>query len=210
MTEIRYTLLTDGPTDQVLLPILNWLLRDLLPETAIQPLWWDPQRFPQSTRRLPERIQQALLYSPCDLLFIHRDAEREPPENRLGEIQRSLQEIAHERPPVVCVIPVRMTEAWLLFEEAAIRRASGNPNGKVVIELPSLRRVEQLPDPKEVLYSLLREASGLTGRRLKDFRYTAAVYRIAEIIEDFSPLRVLSAFQALEQELRNIIDQEDW
>jgi hypothetical protein len=210
MTEIQYTLLTDGPTNQVLLPILNWLLRDLLPETAIQPLWWDPQRFPQSTRRLPERIQQALLYSPCDLLFIHRDAEREPPENRLGEIQRSLQEIAHERPPVVCVIPMRMTEAWLLFEEAAIRRASGNPNGKVVLELPSLRRVEQLPDPKEVLYSLLREASGLTGRRLKDFRYTAAVYRIAEIIEDFSPLRVLSAFQALEQELRNIIDQEDW
>ena len=52
---------------------------------------------------------------PCDLLFVHRDAERESIEQREKEIRESLEKSAMERtPPVVRVIPVRMQEAWLL------------------------------------------------------------------------------------------------
>jgi hypothetical protein len=40
--------------------------------------------------------------------------------------------------PVVCVVPVRMMEAWLLIDEMAIRRVAGNPNGRIPIELPVL------------------------------------------------------------------------
>jgi hypothetical protein len=37
------------------------------------------------------------------------------------------------------VVPVRMTEAWLLADEFAIRSAPGNPNGTQSLDLPDLR-----------------------------------------------------------------------
>jgi predicted ATPase len=65
-------------------------------------------------------------------LFVHRDAERELLEKRVAEIHSVVSEAAQTKlvPPVVCVIPVRMQEAWFLFDESALRRAAGNPNGK--------------------------------------------------------------------------------
>ena len=67
--------------------------------------------------------------------------------------------------------------------------------------LPPLNRIEFTPDPKKLLHDLLRCASGLSGRRLKKYRVEASVHRLAELIRDYSPLRGLPAFQALEREL---------
>ncbi len=105
---------------------------------------------------------------------------------------------------LVPVIPVRMTEAWLLTDESAIRRASGNPNGKVRLDLPPVSRLEALPDPKVELHRLLRVASELTGRRLKRLNEGSAVHRVAEYTESFHQLRELSAFVTLEDELRRV------
>jgi len=58
---------------------------------------------------------------------------------------------------VVPAVPVRMTEAWLLFDEAAIRRAAGCPNGSMPLELPSLKTSEDIPDPKTILHEALRK-----------------------------------------------------
>jgi hypothetical protein len=41
MRELRYTLVSDGASDQVLLPILTWLLRANGVRCAIQPEWAD-------------------------------------------------------------------------------------------------------------------------------------------------------------------------
>ena len=38
-----------------------------------------------------------------------------------------------------------MTEAWLLFDESAIRVVAGNPNGKNPLNIPDLSVVEQIP-----------------------------------------------------------------
>ena len=107
---------------------------------------------------------------PCDLLFVHRDAEGVPHRSRVEEIEIAMQEVraVHEGaglPPHVVVVPVRMTEAWLLFDEAAIRRAAGNPNGRVSLQLPP-GDPEEIADPKQLLHDLLRTASELGGRRL--------------------------------------------
>ena len=73
---------------------------------------------------------------PCDLLFVHRDAERESIEQREKEIRESLEKSAMERtPPVVRVIPVRMQEAWLLVslrQSGSGLRASGDCGSLVV------------------------------------------------------------------------------
>lgn len=101
-------------------------------------------------------------------------------------------------------------EAWFLFSEQAIREASGNPAGRENLRLPRTREIEALPNPKEVLHELLRGASGLSGRRLKGFRAAAAIHRMSGIIDDFSPLLELPAFQELHNEVNSIPQLREW
>jgi hypothetical protein len=210
MRELRYTLVSDGSSDRALMPLLTWLLRQHLDDDCpIQPAWADLTRLPRRPKGLEERVRAALDLFPCDLLVVHRDAERDPLERRLEEIKTACAALG-DAVALVRVVPVRMQEAWLLFDEAAMRRAAGNPNGRDPLEIPSLRRLDKLPDPKETLHGLLRDASGLTGRRLKRFSTQASALRVAEFIEDFAPLRSLSAFAVLEEELIQVIGQRGW
>ncbi len=103
-----------------------------------------------------------------------------------------------------------MQEAWLLFDESAIRQASGNPRGTVPLNLPRSGRVETEPDPKMVLHEAIRIASGLSGRRLQALPVTRHTRRVAELVDDFTPLRNLSAFGALERELQRVLESAGW
>ena len=211
MKELRYTLLSDGSSDKALLPLLTWLLQEHLVECAIQSAWADLRRLPKPPTKLLPRIINSLELYPCDLLFVHRDAERETREKRVAEIQAAMKQAGESAfVPAVCVVPVRMQEAWLLFDEIAIRKASGNPNGKQLLQLPAINRIELLPDPKNILHDLLRQASGLTGRRLKDFPVRERAQRVAELIDNFSPLRALPAFIALEAEIETVAQVQGW
>lgn len=208
---LRYTLVADGTSDRALIPIITWALRQHGVRWAIQPEWADLSRVPRRPRGLTERLREALNLYPCELLCIHRDAEREQPVSRRDEIATAIEAVAVTGsivPPAVCIIPVRMQEAWLLFDEAAIRSAAGNPNGRQPLELPQLARIEQVPDPKEMLRGLLRQASGLSRRRLE--RLDDWPHRVADFIDDFTPLRTLAAFQAFETELGQIIAAQGW
>lgn len=213
MKQLRYTLLSDGTSDKAFLPILSWLLDKHGVKSAIEAQWADLARLRQKPKSLPERIAKSLELYPCELLFIHRDAEKQPRKDRVNEIKAALEQ--NEKPlivPVVCVVPVRMLEAWLLFDETAIRKAADNPKGKLPLNLPHMTKVEDLPDPKELLCEVLRQASGFNGRRLKQFkqREREKIQRVAQLIEDFTPLSSLPAFQALEQDLLEVIAEQGW
>jgi len=145
--------------------------------------------------------------SPC-----YRDCETQGVATRQNEIRIALDEVfglSGEPIPAVCVVPRRMTEAWLLISERAIRLAAGNPNGRTPLPMPVLNRLEDLPDPKEALFTLLRTASELHGRRLRSLRVRGLIYRLVEVIDDFSPLRNLPAFVAFEEQLNNALQQID-
>jgi len=211
MDEVRYTLISDGPSDRALIPILTWVLREKGDVTRVQSEWADLGRLPRPPKSLSDRILLAIDLFPCDLLFVHRDAERQEPKRRYEEIHSAIREASSQgfRTPAVCVVPVQMTEAWLLFDEVAIRLAAGNPNGKNPLNLPEISEIEQISDPKDILFQVLREASGLTARRLKKFNLSGARIRITEVIVDFSPLRGLRAFQELEKRIL-ILRQNGW
>jgi len=199
MTELYYTLITDGTSDKALLPILRWLLIKLGVKVAIQPQWADLGSVKNPPKKLHDRMAIAIDMYPCDILFVHRDAEREPVENRVIEIRTAEKLlVAENTPPIVCVIPIRMIEAWLLFDEPAIRKASGNPNGKQKLNLPNTSRTETIADPKIMLEQIQDIARGLGKHRKKD---KIPNIRIAEMIDDFEPLRNLTAFQELEKDL---------
>ncbi len=211
MDEIHYTLISDGSSDRALLPILTWVLREKGKISRIQPEWADLSRLHRPPQTLRDRILISIDLYPCDLLFVHRDAEKEDPEKRYGEIRSALNEASENgfRTPAVCVVPVKMTEAWLLIDEPSIRRAAGNPNGKEPLNLPDLSKIEQILDPKKHLFKILRLASGLSGRRLKTFNLHGSRIRVSELIEDFSPLRNLTAFQTLEESISSL-KQNGW
>lgn len=210
MSDLRFALLSDGSSDQILMPILVWLLRRHGVNRPMQPVWADLRGLPHPPVKLAERISTSLELYPCDLLFVHRDAEGMSHERRRAEILAALDEQDDLPLPAVCVIPVRMQEAWLLFDEPALRRAAGNPNGQQPLAVPHLQDLELLPDPKTVLHELLREASGLQGRRRRKFHVQTGARRVVESIESFSPLLRLRAFEALDREVRETVQVQGW
>lgn len=193
MTGLRYTLVADGSSDRALLGAIDWAVHRegvRIEHRAVA----DLRLLPRPPRDLADRIAAALELYPCDLLFVHRDAERGSHDDRQAEIRGALAR--HPGLAAVPVIPVRMTEAWLLHDEQAIRKAADNPHGRVSLDLPPPGRVEALPDPKQVLFDALLRASELRGRRLKKLkaRLPRLRARVAEAIEDYTPLVGVAAF----------------
>jgi len=212
VSELTYTLVTDGSSDASLKATLDWLLRENGVSCAIQGEWADLRRLPRPPRTLETKIRAAAELYPCEVMFVHRDAENSSRQSRKRGIEAAMQAATFEglAPVWVSVVPVRMHEAWLLFDENAIRRAAGNPSGRSALVLPALERCEYLADPKSLLLDLLREASELGTRRRGKLGLAMMTQRIADYIEDFSPLRSLSAFAALEQDLREAIARHRW
>lgn len=198
---MTFTLISDGRSDAVLVPILTWSLKRRN-VTSIREQMPDWSRMPR--RGSEDFIKQVLDLYPCDLLFYHRDAEAQDPVVRRKEIASLLDGCAVRHIPVV---PVRMTEAWLLADEKAIRSAAGNPNGATELDLPLPGKLEELPNPKAVLHKALVEASGLNAHRRSGFPVNKRVHRIPDFIDDFSMLDALPAFQALQNDIQDALTE---
>lgn len=167
------------------------------PDAAITHEWADLRNLQKPPHTLVKRITAAIGYYPCDILFIHRDAESQPAEQRHNEINDAVNQTKQviSKSLSVHVVPVRMTETWLLGNEIAIRKAAGNPNGISDIQLPPLEKLENVVNPKQTLYRILKNASGRTGRHLKKFSPEKKCHLIAHFIDSFEHLKVLPAFR---------------
>jgi hypothetical protein len=102
VSELTYTLVTDGSSDASLKAVLEWLLKANGVSCAIQGEWEDLRQMPRPPKTLEARISA---------LFVHRDAENASRHVRRSEIAAAVQAATFEegRPPVwVSVIPVRI------------------------------------------------------------------------------------------------------
>ena len=208
MSTIVCSFVSDGSSDAALLPLIRWAVEQHAEGRAAEVVWADLSRVRRRPRTLADRIAEGVGLYPCDILFVHRDAEAQPYECRESEIAEAIT-LARERDvhvPYVCLIPVRMQEAWLLLEESAIRRAAGNPNGAARLDLPAVNRIERIPDPKRLLYDLLCIASELSGRRLRAFQPGRNVRFVPEYMGDMTILRQLPSFQRFENEVREVLN----
>ena len=201
---IDCTLIGDGSSDKMLIPSIKWLLQEYFPQKAINIEYADLRPILSKKASLEEKICLAIELFPCDLLFIHRDVEKETYQKRQEEIDMALKKRQCSIPKTVSVIPCRMSEAWLIINAEAIRVASGNPNGKINLNLPNINQLEALTNPKRDLEILIKNATELNKKRLKRFKVHYAIHRVAENITDYSPLRNLSAFQALELQIEQL------
>lgn len=192
MNILRYTLLTDGSSDTCLIPIINWLIGVHYPHINYEHQF--ARNLGEIGFDLDKRVRVSLNLFPSDVLFIHRDSEKEPMNVRLKEINDATESLSN----VIPVIPIRMSEAWLLSDEKAIREAVGNRNGKINLSLPAKKEWEKLPDPKRVLFEAMTKATEKSGRALEKFNPNRHRIRVSELTENFSNLRGLESFDRFE------------
>ena len=197
---VSCTLLTDGSSDWLLKPIIEWTFENVLRLARPKIEWADLTRH-RPGLKLIDRIPIALNLYPCDILFIHRDAENIELLKRRSEINLIVDRLGLGF-KYVPIVPVRMSESWILIEERAIRIAAGNPNGKSRINLPKPHKLENVQDPKQALFGKLIIASNLKGRHLKKFNPYACRRLIAENIQDFSTLNALPSFKTFCADLK--------
>ena len=76
----------------------------------------------------------------------------------------------------------------------------------MVLDLPRLGAIEDRADPKDVLYTALRQACELKGRRLARFSPQEAAGIVADRISDFRPLQYLPAFREFQTDLGRALD----
>lgn len=179
---MRALFLADGRSDLPLAQVLTRLMDAAGVSCTISPISNDQLRttVPSSewSLRVQDRLQIALkIDSAVDAVFIHRDAERRPSVERHQEVADASQHVNFGG-SVVAIVPVRMTEAWLLLDHAAIRTVAGNPAGTDPLELPRAAAIEGLPDPKKILAeALVRAAGNPSGRRRKQLTGQFGVHR---------------------------------
>lgn len=215
MPQLLFTLVGEGPTDDALMPIIEWTLANpdlgLLPAVEFVPRFVGPDQLPGSSD-VVERAVASLIGFPCDLLFIHHDADGPSPSLWVERIRAAVMDIrrrGHEVPASIPIVPVRETEAWLLTDESAIRRVAGKPHGTTHLGLPRMHEIESCLDPKSRWKQALERASGLSGRRLRSLDGIRP-FDVASVVPSFVGLRQLPAFRAFEADVRQVVRDQRW
>lgn len=158
--------------------------------------------------RVEDRLRAALELddegSNFDVIVVHRDAEGQDPALRHQEIATAMSSLSCTQ-PFVPVVPIRMTEAWLLLDETAIREVAGRPSGRRPLGLPKPSEVERTANPKAVLKGALVQASGCSGRRLQQFERRFPDHRRAllERLDPHGPVTGLTAWRQLLASVRS-------
>ncbi len=189
----------EGPSD---LPLAG-IVQDLFLERGISVRLSQPD-YSLIAEKVKKDITSRLLVgtrlmrSTPDLIVVHRDSDNVGVDKRREEIAQGAQCSGVES-HVLPVIPVRMTEAWLLLDESAIREVAGNPRGKMDLDLPKPHEVESRSDPKKILADILLMAADVTGRRRKDFerRFSNHRRQLLERLDPDGPIVRLRSWQAL-------------
>lgn len=198
MKRLTATLVTDGSSDRLLKPLIELLFDE---HTDLPYQVSCAEGLPPSAAGLQPRIAAALNLFPCDMLFVHRDADGEDYATRQQEIESCWLGNA-QATALIVVVPVRMTEAWLITNEKPIRLAVGNPNGTETLELPAAKDIESSPNPKQILFAALKTATGWNARRKSTFNPHRFRHRVSDLTEDLAPLRQLTSFNHLEAQVK--------
>ncbi len=137
---------------------------------------------------------------------MHRDADNAGHAVRREEIIGAVSSLGVPS-ALIPAIPVRMTEAWLLLDEAAIRQVTGNPRGRMNLNLPKRHEVESLADPKDFLRSCLLTASGEAGRRREVVRKRFDQHRrqLLALLDPSGPVTGLDGWNRLLEEIAEVI-----
>lgn len=193
---VQFALLCEGPSDAPLVPVLRTMLLEAGATSAVgEPV--------PLTGTIQSKFEHLLgRSSSVDLVFVHRDADSRDPEPRYREI-RAGAVAGGWSGPLVCVVPIQMTEAWLLTSETELRIVAGKRNGRAPLNLPGLGEIERLADPKTRLHDAYVAATETTGRRRRAAESSFGTRRasLLERLNHTGEVRRLGSFARLQGEI---------
>lgn len=157
--------------------------------------------------RVPRDVRSKLeaglrLTRAVDVVVVHRDADNAGSDARRREIADAAALVAADS-NCLPVVPVRMTEAWLLLDEILIRQVAGNPRGRNDLQLPRLHEVESRADPKEILQQCILRAADVTGRKRENLRKRFPQHRrqLLERLDRFGPVTTLASWKQMSADI---------
>jgi hypothetical protein len=204
---VRAVFIADGPSDLPLAMHLELLCAQQGVEAQVTPI--DPRHMRASSRTVESRLRFLIDQGvDPDLVFVHRDAESQDPAARATEVRAGAVAAGVDEHRVVPVVPIRMTEAWLLIDEPEIRRVAGRPAGTNDLGLPSVAAIESLADPKALLAKVLLDAGQPSGRRRRaqferDFGSHRAL--LLERLDVAGRINELKAWRRLKEDVANVL-----
>lgn len=213
---VTFSLVGEGTSDlNLVAPIESLLLRYGAESVEARPV--DLSTVPDRVgHKVVEKVKWVVENDTnVDIIFVHRDADNAGYDKRYGEISDAFRDFASDF-NWVPVIPVRTIEAWILVEEYEIRRVADNPNGRIDLDVPSVKDVESIKNPKEKLFDLLRQASEVSGRRLKKLNRSLGRCRsrLIDQLDVEGPVKELESWKTFEAYTKKacskILDPRSW
>lgn len=205
-------LYVEGPTDARALPVLvrrtaeHILTQRGRPDVdVLEPLVIGQVEADDHAGRILEAARSTHGYH---VLLVHADADaptREkayqerflPGLNRVHEAASAAEKVCKLLIPL---IPVRMTEAWMIADAEAVREVIGTDVPAADLGLPARpHEVEAVQDPKGVLAEAVRRA--IASRRLRRRFSIGSLYEPVAQTVRLECLAGVPAFQQFEQEL---------
>lgn len=207
---VHFVFVGEGPSDDGMIPHLETLCIDA-GATEVMGVAIDFLRLPTAVGRTVEaKLAAALTLEPeANLIFIHRDADARDGAPRYKEIAAAALACKCTK-RMVCVVPIQETEAWLLLDEAAIRRVVGRPGSSVKLDLPSPHGLERLARPKEKLQEVLARASEAHGRRLVRIQRDFPHYRrvLLQDLPTTGQIEHVPSWLKLREDLRSVLRRD--
>lgn len=161
MQQIVFGVYSEGRTDDRFLPVLlQRVLTRIASAESVRPLdILAPLVLP---RRSGDFIDQMRMVEQenigLPLIFVHRDADHRSTNRVLTRFWLPWLETCSNPDQWIPVIPVRMTESWMLADLAALQRTF-LVSGETLRAMEGVRASESLPDPKDVLRQIVRAGS---------------------------------------------------
>ncbi|WP_404443004.1 DUF4276 family protein [Microbacterium marinum] len=202
MDYCQFALVHEGPSDSGLVAVLERMLI----KAGFDEVYGEAR---QKVGSVEDSLTGMAKAQECyQVVFVHRDADNAGRAARQSEIESAAEAVNWtdgEAPRVVPVIPITMTEAWLLLDEGAIRAVCGNARGDKPLELPKVREIENIADPKSVLFDALRAAAPNRGRRqITDQEVGTWRSRLLERLDIHGQVTHLAGWLALEDDVAAI------
>lgn len=206
---INFVLVAEGASDYALVAHLEALCSHC-GAIEVTGIAFEVERLPASVgRSVVDKLAAAQRAEPsANLFFVHRDADSRDSSSRHQEIEEAVK-ACQLVADWVAVVPIQETEAWLLLNEAEIRRVARKPKGNVRLDLPRPQQVENIANPKERLQAILIDASESSGRRLEKIKHDFSNQRaflIRRLPVD-GPLSYVPSWTRMRDDIQRIIQK---
>jgi hypothetical protein len=202
---VTFALLREGTSDDGLVAHIG----ELIVRAGAPAVTGSPRDYKGTTA---ERLSKVLAEeTPVDIVFVHRDADSRDPTPRRLEVSDAVRATGCQI-PWISVVPIQETEAWLILDEAEIRRVAGKPSGRRPLDLPKVGAVEKTADPKGILRHALVEAGELTGRRRERENRAFGQRRrtLLDRLDIDGPVSQLSGWRQLTNDINRVAQELGW